>query len=60
MVKDEIIGVDTRFKLWNEEDLPEEQKEVLRKSYPKVLKLEKEILEIIGLKPEELRKCILC
>lgn len=60
MVKDEIIGVDARFRLWNEEDLPEEQKEVLRKSYPLVKTLEKEIMGIIGMKPEEIRKCILC
>jgi len=55
MVKDEIIGVTERFRLWNEENLPEEQKEILRKSYPLVKDLEREILGIIGIGWEEIK-----
>lgn len=60
MVKDEIIGVRERFRLWNEEDLPEAQKEVLKKSYSSVKELEKEVLGIIGLEPEEIREFVSC
>jgi len=55
MVKDEIITVDERYKLWMGEDLPKEQKEILHKSYPIVKELEKEIFGIIGIKPEEVK-----
>lgn len=44
MVKNEVIGVEERYKLWHEEDLPKEQKEILRKSYPLVKDLEREVL----------------
>ncbi|MCX8008627.1 MAG: HD domain-containing protein [Patescibacteria group bacterium] len=44
MVKQEVIGVDKRFALWlSEEDLPEEQKKMLQRVYPKVKALEQEI-----------------
>ena len=43
MVKDEVIGVDARFSLWNEERLP------LDEAYPKVKELEKELLDLIGM-----------
>ena len=55
MVKDKIITVDARYKLWREEDLAEEAQEELRKSYPLLKELEKEILGIIGIKPEEIK-----
>lgn len=51
MVKYEVIGVDVRFKLWNDEHLPKEQQAILDAAYPKVKKLEKEILGLIGIEP---------
>lgn len=44
MVKDEVIGVDARFALWNDEHLPADQQKILDESYPKIKALEKEIL----------------
>lgn len=44
MVKQEVIGVDARFALWNNEHLPEEAQRELDLAYPKVKQLEKEIL----------------
>lgn len=55
MVKNEVIGVEERFRLWREEDLPEKQKEVLQKSYPLVKEMEREVLEIIGMGPEDIK-----
>ncbi len=43
MVKDEVIGVDARFALWNDEHLPPDVQKILDDSYPKVKELEKEI-----------------
>lgn len=53
MVKDKVITVDERYKLWYDENLPEKAQEVLRKSYPLLKELEKEIFGIIGMRPEE-------
>ena len=54
MVKQEIITVDRRFALWlAEEDLPQEQKEMLRRVYPRVKKLEEEVFTMIGIEPEK-------
>lgn len=54
MVKQEVITVDKRFDLWfAEDDLPESQKEMLRRVYPKVKLLEKEIFDTIGIKPQD-------
>ena len=50
MVKYEVIGVDARFKLWNDEHLPKDQQKILDAAYPKVKALEKEILAKIGQK----------
>lgn len=47
MVKQEVIGVDARFKLWNDEHLPQEQQKILDAAYPKVKKLEKEMFDLI-------------
>lgn len=44
MVKYEVIGVDARFKLWNDEHLPKKQQAILDAAYPKVKALEQEIL----------------
>jgi HD superfamily phosphodiesterase len=52
MVKEEVITVDKRFDLWlAEENLPEDQKDMLRRVYPKVKALEKEIFSLVGIKP---------
>lgn len=56
MVKYEIIGVDARFRLWNEEHLPADAQAVLDAAYPKVKALEKEILAKIGQKEYTQRK----
>jgi putative nucleotidyltransferase with HDIG domain len=47
MVKLEIITVDERFALWRSEDLPSDAHALLDACYPRVKKLEKEILDII-------------
>lgn len=49
MVKQEIIGVDKRFALWEAEDLPFDAKEILRKTYPLVKQLEQEMLSPLAL-----------
>lgn len=59
MVKYEIITVDKRFALWNEEHLPQEAQEMLDRCYPEVKKLEKEIFGFIGVEPQEVAKLAL-
>lgn len=54
MVKDEVIGVDARFRLWNDEHLPEEEQRILDSAYPKVKQLEKEALDLIGSTPKRI------
>lgn len=49
MVKYEIITVDERFKLWNEEHLPPTEQDILDRAYPKVKGLEEEILHLAKL-----------
>jgi putative nucleotidyltransferase with HDIG domain len=52
MVAQEVITVDKRFDLWlDEADLPDDQKEMLRRVYPKVKTLEQEIFSLVGIKP---------
>lgn len=53
MVKQEILTVDKRFELWRNEGLPAEAQTLLQKSYPKVKELEREVLDIIGITPDE-------
>lgn len=53
MVKYEIITVDERFKLWNDEHLPVEAQSLLDRAYPKVKALENEIFEKIHIAPSE-------
>ncbi|MEK9143967.1 MAG: HDIG domain-containing metalloprotein [Patescibacteria group bacterium] len=48
MVKQDVIGVDARFRLWNDEHLPSEQQKILDAAYPKVKELEKETFDLIG------------
>lgn len=60
MVKQEIITVDKRFELWfAEDDLPESQKDMLRRVYPKVKLLEKEIFDTIGIKPQDVGQLVM-
>lgn len=54
MVKHEVIGVDARFRIWNDERLPPEEQRVLDAAYPKVKELEKEVLDLIGLSPKRI------
>jgi putative nucleotidyltransferase with HDIG domain len=56
MVKYEVITVDKRFALWRAEDLPPDAQKILDTCYPKVKILEKEILDLIGLSPEDVAK----
>lgn len=58
MVKDEVIGVDGRFALWNDERLPAEEQKILDAAYPKVKELEKEVLGMIGEEPGEVTRLI--
>lgn len=48
MVKYEIITVDQRFKLWNDEHLPKDAQALLDAAYPKTKELEKEIFDLIA------------
>lgn len=54
MVKDEIITVDARYKLWYDENFPG-QKEILDATYPYLKNLEKEVFTIIKMRPEEVK-----
>lgn len=56
MVKYEIITVDKRFQLWNEEYLPPDAQDMLDRCYPRVKELEKEIFSIIGIDPRDVAK----
>jgi len=54
MVKNEIITVDERYRLWREENIPE-QNAVLDATYPYLKNLEKEIFDIIKMRPEDVK-----
>lgn len=56
MVKFEILTVDKRFSLWNAEHLPQDAQQVLDQSYSKVKALEKEVFDIIAIRPEEVAR----
>ena len=53
MVKYEIITVDKRFDLWRAEDLSPDARKILNECYPKVKKLEEEILTLINVLPAD-------
>lgn len=55
MVKFEIITVDERFKLWNDEHLPPDAQKILDEAYPKVKELENKIFSLIHMRPEQLQ-----
>lgn len=56
MVKDDVIGVDARFRLWNEEHVPAQEQKILDAAYPKVKALEKDIAAMIGVEPVTIRR----
>lgn len=56
IVKDDIITVDERFRLWNDEHLSTHEQKILDASYPKVKALEKEIFDKIGIDPSDIQK----
>ncbi len=56
MVKQEIITVDERFRLWRSEPLPKEAYALLDACYPKVKALEKETFSFIGIEPIDVGK----
>ena len=56
MVKQDVIGVDARFRLWNDEHLPKEQRTILDAAYPKVKELEKEVFDLIAAEPKRILK----
>ncbi len=58
MVKQEIITVDKRFALWNDEHLHLDTQATLDAAYPKVKDLEKEIFGSIGLHPDDVAKLV--
>lgn len=56
MVKQEIITVDERFRLWRNEPLPKEAYAILDACHPKVKALEKELFSLIGIEPKDVGK----
>lgn len=56
MVKYDIVGVDRRFALWRDEQLPWEEQAVLDASYPNVKALEQEVFNSTGLSLEDIVK----
>ena len=56
MTKYEIISVDERFRLWNEEHVFATEREVLQHAYPKVKQLEQEVCSLLQMTPEEMLK----
>lgn len=58
MTKQEVISVQKRFQLWRTEDRDEISRNVLDKSYPKVIALRDEIFRHAGITEEELIKLI--
>lgn len=58
MVKYEVITVDKRFALWNNEELPQSAHEMLKKAYPKVKALEQAIFAKIGMTPAQVAQHI--
>lgn len=59
MVKQEIITVDQRFALWlAEKAIPDEQKQMLQRVYPRVKELEAEIFGLVGILPRDMAQLI--
>jgi hypothetical protein len=51
MVKYSIITVDERFRLWREEDLPDDARNILDSCFVPVKQLEKEMCSLAGVSP---------
>jgi HD superfamily phosphodiesterase len=58
MVKYDVITVDKRFDLWQQEAIPEEGRQQLEMAYPKVKALEHEIFTILSLDPSEVARLV--
>jgi putative nucleotidyltransferase with HDIG domain len=56
MVKYDIVGVDKRFALWADEQLPPKEQTMLDASYPKVKELEQEVFKTLGITLQEVVK----
>lgn len=56
MVKYDIVGVDKRFALWNEEHLPSQDQEILDACYSKVKKLEQEVFKLAQISLNDILK----
>lgn len=56
MVKYDIVGVDKRFALWRDEQLPPDAQKILDESYPKVKKLEQEVFTLAGISLDDVVK----
>jgi putative nucleotidyltransferase with HDIG domain len=56
MVKYDMVGVDRRFALWNEEHLPPEEQKILDRSYPKVKELEQEVFRLAQISLDDILK----
>jgi len=58
MVKYDVITVDERFRLWKNEGLPQEGREIIQRTYPKVKKLEKEILDLTDMTSRDIARVV--
>jgi hypothetical protein len=56
MVKYDIVGVDKRFALWNDEHLPPKEQAILDASYPKVKDLEQEVFKLARISLDDILK----
>lgn len=56
MVKYDIVGVDKRFALWNNEHLPPDAQKILDETYPEVKKLEQEVFRLAGITLDDVVK----
>ncbi len=58
MTKYDVITVDERFRLWNDEYLPIKDQRILDAAYPKVKRLEQEVFHLAHLTSEEVIKIV--
>ncbi|MCX6793641.1 MAG: HD domain-containing protein [Candidatus Gottesmanbacteria bacterium] len=56
MVKYDIVGVDKRFALWNEEHLPLTEQAIIDTCYPKVKELEQEVFGLAQISLDDILK----
>lgn len=55
MVKYAFIGLEERFRLWRAEDMQEEERDILERSYPLVKQLQTEMMTMSGLSEEKIK-----